>query len=317
MKKSNVTTYLVGLLAIAAFAMVGCEGKEGPAGPAAEAADLSCTACHNSTSLITGKLADWNQSGHGTGASFGRGESGTCSPCHSGGAFVEMLAAGANTGNYGVGDPESTRQDCRTCHTLHTTYTDADWGLRTTAAVDLWAIEGATYDKGDGNLCANCHQPRRSFTPGGPVDITSSHWGPHYGAQTSMLLGVGAAVTGSRSPHYNAENGCVTCHLGEGDLHTFEASTASCEPCHTEEQADEKLEAFETEFNGQMEVLLAALIAKGLMDDEGAPVPTDAVPEALAAAVWNYRHLYQDHSHGVHNPAYARALLSSSIAAAQ
>ena len=36
-----------------------------------------------------------------------------------------------------------------------------------------------------------------------------------------------------------------------------------------------------------------------------------------AQALWNYRFLYQDHSHGVHNPAYARALLHNSREALQ
>jgi hypothetical protein len=306
-------------VAAAVLVLAGCEGERGPAGPAASASDLTCTQCHDSSSQITGKLAAWNQSKHGTGEAFARGESGTCSPCHSGGAFVEMLAVGADPSNYGVGDPNSTRQDCRTCHTLHTTYTEADWALRTTDPVDLFAIDGAQYDAGLGNLCVNCHQPRRTLAApeNGTIDITSSHWGPHYGAQSSMLLGLGGAVEGSRSPHYGAADGCVTCHLGEDRDHHYEASTDNCEPCHTADEAEERLEALEPEIDGLMEQLLAGLVERGAMDDEGHPVRTDDVPEALAAAVWNYRHIYQDHSHGVHNPAYTRALLEASLAAVQ
>ena len=73
------------------------------------------------------------------------------------------------------------------------------------------------------------------------------------------------------------------------------------------------LEGLETEVAGLMEQLLAGLVAQGLMDDEAAPVPTDDVSPELAAAVWSYRHVYQDHSHGVHNPAYTRALLQAGI----
>ena len=33
----------------------------------------------------------------------------------------------------------------------------------------------------------------------------------------------------------------------------------------------------------------------------------------LTAALFNHRYLYQDHSHGIHNPGYARALLQNSL----
>ena len=308
------------VLAACVSVMVGCEGARGPAGPpgpAAEFTDLSCTQCHNGTSIITGKLADWNQSKHGTGEAFARGESGTCSACHSGGAFVEMVAQGSNPGNFGIGDPESTRQDCRTCHSLHESYTEDDWALRTVEAVSLFAIEGSTYDGGDGNLCVNCHQPRRVLAAAnedGNISITSSHWGPHYGAQSSMLLGVGGSITGSPAQHYTLiEDSCVSCHLGEGDSHTFMPAVSSCVACHADAESFD-IDGFQTEVEEKMEQLKTSLIALGYMDEEGHPVRSDA-PSNIAEAVWNYRHIYQDHSHGVHNPVYAQSLLDLSLAA--
>lgn len=299
----------------------GPAGAAGPAGPAGEfdAAELTCVECHNSSSIITGKLADWNQSKHGTGEAFSRGESGSCSGCHSGGAFVEMIEAGGNAGDWGMGDPEATRQDCRTCHNLHDTFTGDDWALRTGAAVSLFAIEGATFDGGMGNLCVNCHQPRRIFAVGddGTVAITSPYWGPHYGAQSSMILGRGAAIDGTPMAHNNATDTCVSCHLGEGDDHSFVASTDNCSPCHDGDTAEELVTALQTEVQEKMDTLSARLLELGYMDDEARPVPTDGAPAEIAAAVWNFRHIYQDHSFGVHNPAYTRALLDAGLAAVQ
>ena len=297
----------------------GPEGPQGPAGTSGEfsATDLTCTQCHNGTSIITGKLADWNQSKHGTGEAYSRGESGTCGACHSGAAFVEMLAAGNNPGNHGVGDPESTRQDCRTCHSLHESYTEDDWALRTTESVSLFAIEGSTFDGGQGNLCVNCHQPRRTLTEAdadGNVAITSSHWGPHYGAQSSMLLGVGGSVEGSPALHYTLiDDSCVSCHLGEEDSHTFMPAVTACAECHSDAESFD-INGFQTEVEEKMEQLKVGLVALGYMDEEGHPVRSDA-PANIAAAVWNYRHIYQDHSHGVHNPRYTGDLLDLSLAA--
>ena len=58
---------------------------------------------------------------------------------------------------------------------------------------------GETYDGGAGNLCGNCHQPRRAIADAdadGNIEITSTHWGPHHGPQTAVLLGIGGAGLG-------------------------------------------------------------------------------------------------------------------------
>jgi nitrate/TMAO reductase-like tetraheme cytochrome c subunit len=60
------------------------------------AAELTCTECHNDTTIITGKKAAWSESIHGTGEAYVRGTSAGCAGCHSGGAFKEMVAAGLN-----------------------------------------------------------------------------------------------------------------------------------------------------------------------------------------------------------------------------
>ncbi len=229
-----------------------------------------------------------------------------------------MISNGENWSNFsGGGDPQATRQDCRTCHQVHVTGTEADWALTTTTAIDLFVVEGQTWDKGTSNLCVNCHQPRRVLSEAdadGNIAITSSHWGPHYGAQSSMLLGVGGATAGSPALHYSLiDGGCVSCHLGENDDHSFVPTVAACTQCHSDAESFD-INGAVTEIEAMIDELGAGLVAAGPLDDEFHPIPTTTTA-ALAAPVWNYRHIYQDHSHGVHNPAYTKELLEAGLAA--
>lgn len=323
MKKSKVLANLTGLLlAACGFALMGCEGSEGPAGPPgpiADASDLTCTQCHDGSSLITGKTAAWSESLHGTGEAYVRGTSRSCAGCHSGGAFQEMVFAGLNPGSLEAGDPDPTRQDCRTCHQIHTSNTAADWALTTMDPVELYAFDGVIYDGGQGNLCATCHQPRRGIADAvdGEIAITSTHWGPHHGPQSAMLLGIAGAgnVVGSPMVHYTGVEGtCVGCHMGEGDNHTFEADVAACQGCHSGAENFD-INGVLTENQAMLDELEAGLIALGWLDEEGHPTVA-SVPEAQAAALWNWIYIaHEDKSLGVHNPAYTRALLEAGLAA--
>jgi len=297
----------------------GSDGAAGRAGSDAEvmATDLSCTECHDDTSLITGKKTAWSTSKHGSGEAFVRGGSASCAGCHSGGGFSERIAAGLDPNEVEAGDPNPTRQDCRACHQIHTSYTKADFALETTDPVVLFAT-GATFDMGLGNLCANCHQTRRTFPEAvdGVIDVNSTHWGPHHGGEAPMLLGVGGAlVEGKPSGHATmVEDGCVTCHMGEGRDHTYEPDVANCAGCHADlENFDNN--GVQTEFGALAEEVHALLVDKGLLDEEGHPV-VGLYPEAQAAALWNYIFaVEEDTSSGVHNSAYAKALLEQALEA--
>jgi hypothetical protein len=303
----------------------GPAGADGAAGAAADlnAADLSCTECHNDTSIITGKKTAWDQSVHGSGhASSYAGGRGSCAGCHSGAIFSEMVAAGLNPTQVEEGDDNPTHQDCRTCHQVHTSFTGADWALETEAPVGLFAFDdGATFDGGKGNLCGVCHQPRRSIAEAdadGNIEVTSTHWGPHHGPQTAMLLGIGGAgdVSGSSSSHYNmVADTCVSCHVGEAYNHTFGAVEASCVECHGE---DFDYSDSQAEVQALLDELLELLEAKGMYeveDGEGHPV-VGFYPAAEAQAMWNYIFISaEDSSLGIHNPSYTRDLLEASIAA--
>jgi len=301
--------------------VAGPEGPPGPAGADADLGDLSCTGCHNDSTLITGKAAAWEESLHGSGEAFVRGTSASCAGCHSGGAFSERVAAGLSPDEVENGDPNPTRQECRTCHAIHTTYTDQDWALETTSPVDLFAFEGTTYDGGKGNLCVQCHQPRRGIDPvvDGEIAITSTHWGPHHGPQSAMLLGLagagadGLALEGNPASHATlVEDTCVTCHMGEGASHTYEPDVAACQACHSGIE-DFDFSGLQTEVQAGLDQLEKALIAKGWLDEEGHPVVT-SVPAGEAAALWNWIYIaHEDGSLGVHNPAYTRTLIQEGL----
>jgi hypothetical protein len=281
--------------------------------------DLTCTECHNDTSLITGKKTAWEESTHGSGGAYVRGRSSSCAGCHSGGTFSERIAAGLDPNELESGDPNPTRQDCRACHQIHTTYTKADFALETTEPVDLFAYDGVTFDGGLGNLCGNCHQPRRVIGEAvdGMIEVTSSHWGPHHGAETIMLLGTGGAggLEGSPSAHYMlVEDTCVGCHMGEGRDHHFEPSVTACQACHADAE-DFDINGVQTEVQEMLDELEEGLIALGWLDEEGHPT-VDFVPEDQAAALWNWIYIaHEDKSLGVHNPAYTKALIEAGLAA--
>lgn len=282
---------------------------------------ITCMECHDDTTLITGKKTAWDKSGHGTGEAYGRGTSASCAGCLSGGGFSAMVAAGLTPGTVETGDPNPTRQDCRACHQIHTTYTAADWALETTAPVALYAVEGAVYDGGKGNLCANCHQPRRVFptAENGMITGISSHWGPHHGPQSAMMLGVaGAGVQGTPSAHAMlVKDTCVTCHMGADASHGFEPSVAACQACHSG-ATNFDIDGVQTEVQAMLDEVGEALVAAGVLSEnseDGHPTVTEA-PEGIATALYNWIYVaHEDKSLGVHNPGYAKALLEAALAA--
>lgn len=329
-KMSTKKVFLVLGVLVLALVLSACQageagpaGDAGPAGPAgaagaagayADASSVGCTDCHDAGTELSGKAQSWSTSGHGSGTSFSYagGRSG-CTGCHSGGSFVTMAEAGLTPEDVEVGDANPTKQDCRTCHQVHTSYTSADWALTTTDAVALIALEDTTFDGGKGNLCVNCHQPRRAMEAGvdGMFEITSSHWGPHHGPQSTMLLGlVGAGVEGTASGHSSmVADTCVTCHVGEGANHGFAASEAACVACHGE---DFDFEAVQDEIMALADELGALLEAAGPLHD-GHPVE-GTYPEAVAQAAWNWIYIVlEDKSSGVHNPSYAEAMLEAGL----
>jgi hypothetical protein len=282
--------------------------------------DITCTECHNDTSLITGKKAAWEESLHGSGVAFiEEGPRNTCAGCHSGATFSAMIAAGQNFTEVESGDANPTHQDCRTCHQIHTTYTSEDWALETTEPVTQ-VVSGLTFDGGAGNLCANCHQARRYIDDFVSAATTGSYdvpvrFNPHLSVQGDILLGSGGAgVEGQPGAHYNmVENTCVGCHMGEGDSHLMEPQLATCQGCHADAESYD-VNGAQTAVDARMAELATALQAAGLLDEEGTPVE-GTYEEAQAIALWNYETILEDASRGVHNPNYVNAMLDAAFEA--
>ncbi|MEE8414002.1 MAG: cytochrome c3 family protein [Dehalococcoidales bacterium] len=308
---------LVVLATIGAIFIVGCAGLTGPTGPAGADgvnAAATCNDCHNDTTLVYSKSFQSAQTVHQTGTawSYAGGRAG-CTACHSSEGFQEMVATGIGIEDFEEATPNPSPQNCRTCHEIHTTYTKADFALSTTSPVDLIAFD-ATYDRGKGNLCATCHQPRRAGPEEGAGDyeITSTHWGPHHGPQSMVLLGIGGyGVADSQSVHYSmVTEGCPTCHMPE-ESHLLAPTTAACQSCHADLDTLDR-NGVQTEIKALFEELGELLEGKSLHD--GHPNP-GTYSEEVAGAAWNYMIVYEDASWGVHNPPWTKAILEESIAA--
>jgi len=331
-------------IALAACAAEGPPGPAGPAGPAgppgpvAAAADLTCTECHNDTTLIVSKEAQFRETSvHGTGESFVRGEGTDCAGCHGTEGAKARIAAGLPPHDESVvGIVNVSPFDCRTCHQIHSTYTSGDWALTGEAQPVTLEMTGGTFDGGAGNLCANCHQIRNAAptAAGGNVQITSSRFGTHYGVEAAMLLGEGGlGVDGSPSTHYaSVENTCVNCHMGEEANHTYLPDVDRCQACHTDAE-DFDIDGVQTEVTAMLEELHILLVdakllnpetdlwgiydsATGKFSNPSADAPL-TVTEAVANAMWNYKFVTYDQSMGVHNSAYAKALLEAALEALQ
>lgn len=312
------------------------EAIVGPAGPAGQDgingsdgkdgtdANSSCTSCH-SNSHREPIESSYLYSGHAAGGAVGyAGSRSSCAQCHSNEGYIDYMETGM-TNPDGYANP--TAISCTTCHSKHSTFDfendGYDYALRSFGPVTLITDETITLDYGDkSNNCASCHQPRRT----GPVDdgtgmfaVTSSHWGPHHGPQSTLLEGIqGAEIVGTESypapgtATHRTGSSCTACHMGESEggddtgLHSFNPTSTACTSCHGD-TAPSKVEGLEED----MATLAALLETIGIVH-EGHPVEgTYTVQQAEAA--WNYLLILEDSSNGVHNPNYAKALIKNSI----
>ncbi|MHB0981327.1 MAG: S-layer homology domain-containing protein [Thermoleophilia bacterium] len=280
-----------------------------------------CKECHNETTLIVSKVAQFESSLHGTGGSFVRGEGANCAGCHGSEGAKARINAGVPPHDASVaGIVNVSPMGCRTCHDIHMTYTGADWALTGDAEPAAMEKTGGTFDGGKGNLCANCHQIRNDLpvAAGGNIDLgTNTRFGTHYGVEGQMMLGIGGlGVVGDPSTHYLVvADTCVTCHMGEENNHTYLPKVKRCQPCHAGAE-DFDIGDTQTEVQAMLDEVHGLLVASGIMNDEGRSIP-GVYPEAVASAMWNYKLVEYDGSKGVHNPAFAKALLEQARTALQ
>jgi hypothetical protein len=148
----------------------------------------------------------------------------------------------------------------------------------------------------------------------GNVEIDNTHFGPHPSSQAAVLMGAaGELAEGGPGAHATmVEDGCVTCHMGEGRDHTFEPGDAACVACHGEDFDASEAQAEVAALAAELEELL---VANGLWDAEEDHNMTGIFPADQAGALWNYALLIEDDgSLGAHNMGYVKALLEASIA---
>lgn len=280
-----------------------------------------CKDCHNESTLITSRVAQHESSLHGTGGSFVRGEGAACAGCHGTEGSKARINAGLPPHDPSVtGIVNVSPMGCRTCHDIHMTYTGVDWVLTGDAAPAAMEKTGGTYDGGKGNLCAECHQIRNDLpvASGGNIDLgTNTRFGTHYGVEAQMLLGEGGmGVTGTPSTHYQIiADTCVTCHMGDESNHTYLPKVARCTTCHAG-ATDFDIGGTQTEIQAMLDEVHDLLVTSGIMSDNGRSIP-GVYPEAVASAMWNYKIVAYDASNGVHNPAFAKALLQQGLDALQ
>jgi hypothetical protein len=317
----------------------GLQGDTGPQGPAGEDGNGTCGECHNDDVVVFAKEQQTLSSHHLTGGNYERNTA-DCARCHTHQGFVEQMATGSVAAT--IVDPAPI--NCRTCHMIHMTYTDADWELATTDPVEM-LYGGATANvANNSNLCVNCHQMREVSpdpTAGGDVNITSSRWGGHHGPQGNSIWGAGGyEVAGSMNypnpgthPHATSA-GCTTCHMAQaggrtGGGHTFNMTYEShgsvldnvtgCVTCHSSIE-DFDYNGVQTEIEELLTELGQILIDKGWLNESsglwnassGTPI---VVTADEAGAMLNWVTIEEDRSLGVHNPPYIKALLTNSIEA--
>lgn len=336
--KATLTKIMLSLITIAALFIMSCEGPEGPAGTAGQDgadgkdAQIKCMDCHNESTLLKAKIAQYEGSMHYQGTAYARGASADCAPCHSNEGYNIWVKSGWDAAVAAVETP--TPPACRTCHNIHETYSIDDYALKGTNKFNLQGdlTDNIEVDFGKGNLCAKCHQTRErniGFDPtngaGGEININSSHWGPHHGPQSNTVSGKGGYNAGDQADYANTththgkgiSDGCVSCHASTKN-HTFEVSVTACQNCHSGFTTD-NITAYQEDIKFMVAELEDKLVEAGLLsvDNEGtigSPISGQVVSNDYAGALFNYFIVYEDGSWGIHNPRYIKNLLENSIA---
>jgi hypothetical protein len=292
----------------------------------------TCMVCHSDDYKAQVEF-QFNQSAHRVGAiavDYAGGRA-SCAACHSHEGFVEFAANGSVDGDITM----PTAWQCKTCHNIHKTFEEDDYAFRLAEPIAFIYDETVVADMGNSNLCANCHQSRRAEpnadVPGATFEITSTHYGPHHGAQANVLYGAGfAEIAGPASyPAMGSGNhvevGCTGCHMADyGDGmggHTFNPQVAACNSCHGATDEDFNYGGVADDVALMLEELRDLLVDKGILEyveaDEAYEPIVGVHPMAGAQAFFNWVGLEEDRSLGAHNPKYVEALLENSIAAVE
>lgn len=238
---------------------------------------------------------------------------------------------------------------CSVCHDPHANTGNAvlppaghDFQLRRpeVANPDPVNVVALTTDPDRFNLCGSCHHDRGTTW-------TSTSRGPHHSIQVNFFTGEMPAPEGQaplvpnqRSTHRFVPKQCVTCHMqhelrhgpiGAQDAtvtgapeenthvgHTFAVNSfVGCvgSGCHPSEgQIAAETAAFQAEVQARLDAIVARMGPEsewGWSAEGGPPAAQqNAIPEAIHKARFLWAWVSFDGSKGVHNPPYARAILT-------
>ena len=171
MKTNNIFRLMTLAIAAVAFAFVtSCEGPTGPVGPAGDTgpvgpegpagadAELTCLQCHGEENqeLITFQFSASQHKAGDVAVDYAGGR-GSCAECHSHEGYIEWAATGDVAAD--IANPQAW--SCKTCHSLHTTFTALDYAFR--AGDDVTLVSGTVVAGENNNTCLNCHQSRRDI----------------------------------------------------------------------------------------------------------------------------------------------------------
>jgi len=309
MKRLLTFFFTAGLFFASGLIFTNCT-KEGPQGPGGTAgtngkdANATCTQCHNVSDTIVVKIFQYNASKHSKGSSLPVSTCIACAPCHCSQGFKECLVSNRDSTVFGFADAAPV--NCRTCHNIHTSYTNVDWALKTSTFFTLRIDHDITmnlqggkgFGKGSANLCGRCHQACKPdpwvTNPTGTdyLTVRSGLWGPHFGTQSLVLGAKGAFEFGTpfASGSHKDSASCTSCHgalcpdnLVPGNApsggHTLNIGIAlasganpakiiGCDVagCHLNPMTEATMEEMMAEVKAKWTILLEKLIAKNIID---------------------------------------------------
>jgi hypothetical protein len=265
-----------------------------------------CGDCHGSNPVynIRSARAQYDESVHKTGGNAFYSNGGVCVRCHTQEGFIAYVKDGQVDEKGYIKMP--SQPSCFACHDPHQ---NGDMSLRTIAPATL--ANGQKFDKGEGNLCANCHQAvyKADIAKATPANKVLGHWGAHHGPQSDMLLGTNAyEYPGKKywsSVHSTlTKNSCLDCHMTfpqerfafstdmaghsfniAGEVHHApKLNVAGClGKCHTEmkQVKSENTETPEKGFWWHQTEAIFATEAKADFDNDGKVEPLQAEVEGL------------------------------------
>ncbi len=301
----------------------------------------NCAKCHNAgTHHVIPE--QWDFSVHGSESHLFAGDNrASCTPCHNGKGFVDNISGNEQDA------PEKVAITCATCHDPHSHGEESQ--LRTVSAT---LANGTEVNLGKGGLCSNCHKSRRDGVEytADYLNNLSSHYGPHHGPQTDVVLGDNFPTFGqtiANSAHkFALADGCVSCHMYPNEVddnnevmlsgnHSFSMvdpngndNVAACATCHGSIESFDDIEYDldgNTDLDGDGTSEGLPMEVHGLLDKLAELLPPYGSTDintidstwtlAEAQAYYNHHGIEEDRSGGFHNPTFTIGLLYASIEA--